>query len=39
LVEGKRFSELTMKAMGSEADESVRDEWLLGSGTTARPSS
>ena len=29
LVEGERFSELATKAMGSEADESVRDEWHL----------
>jgi hypothetical protein len=39
LVEREWFEALAAKAMGSEPDESVRDEWLLGGGTTARPSS
>jgi hypothetical protein len=39
LVERERFEALAAQAMGGETDESVRDEWLLGGGTTARPSS
>ena len=39
LVVRERFEALAAQAMGGETDESVRDEWLLGGGTTARPSS
>jgi epoxyqueuosine reductase len=39
LVERERFEALAAQAMGGETDESVRDEWLLGGGTTASPSS
>jgi len=35
----ERFEALAAQAMSSEADESVRDEWLLGGRTPARPSS
>ena len=38
LVERERFDALAAKAMGSEADESVRDEWRL-SRAAVRPSS
>ena len=39
LVERERFEALAAQALGAETDEDVRAEWLLGSGTTARPSS
>ena len=39
LVEREKFEALAASAVGAEGDESVRKEWLLGGGATARPSS